>query len=245
MVAQKDDGTFYTQEEIAGTGAQEIIESLPLEEQTFIGVVQHRGESSGIIAERQADQGGQIFQFNIDLPIPPTLVTGTPDDDVFEALFSDDREFVGDGQTLLAGSGDDYVDVTGAMGDNTIRLASGKDMVLAGKNDRLEGGADDDIFFLGLGEGNNRITGGTGMDQFWLSEDDDHLFTEGRNIIADFNTDEGDVIGLAATSLSFDSDDFNLIQEGANTVIETFGQEIAVLNGINSTELTAANFVFA
>ncbi|MGK7944993.1 MAG: alkaline phosphatase, partial [Microcystaceae cyanobacterium] len=104
---------------------------------------------------------------------------------------------------------------------------------------------DDDIFFLGLGEGNNRITGGTGTDQFWLSEDDNHVFTAGRNIIADFNTDEGDVIGLAATSLSFDSDDFNLIQEGTDTVIETFGQEIAVLNGINSTELTAANFVFS
>ncbi|MGF1537871.1 MAG: calcium-binding protein [Elainellaceae cyanobacterium] len=67
LVAQKEDGSFYTQEEIAGTGAQEIIEQFALDEQTLLGVVQHRGESSGIIAERQGDQGGQIFLFNIDL----------------------------------------------------------------------------------------------------------------------------------------------------------------------------------
>ena len=66
LVQTKEDGSFYTQEEIAGTGAQEIIEQFALDEQTLIGVVQHRGESSGVIAERQGDQGGQIFQFNID-----------------------------------------------------------------------------------------------------------------------------------------------------------------------------------
>ncbi|MGF1457674.1 MAG: hypothetical protein ACFBSG_01465, partial [Leptolyngbyaceae cyanobacterium] len=67
LVAQKEDGSFYTQEEIAGTGAQEIIEQYTLAEQTLLGVLQHRGESSGIIAERSGDQGGQIFLFNVDL----------------------------------------------------------------------------------------------------------------------------------------------------------------------------------
>ncbi|WP_253274167.1 esterase-like activity of phytase family protein [Myxosarcina sp. GI1] len=65
LVQTKEDGSFYTQEEIAGTGIQDIIDRFPLNEQTLIGVVQHSGESSGIIEEREADQGGQIFQFNV------------------------------------------------------------------------------------------------------------------------------------------------------------------------------------
>lgn len=70
LVARKEDGSFYTQEEMAGMGAQEIIEQFSLEEQTLLGVVQHRGESGGIIAERNADQGGQIFLFDIeDIPV--------------------------------------------------------------------------------------------------------------------------------------------------------------------------------
>jgi hypothetical protein len=66
LVETKEDGSFYTKEEIAGTGAQEIIEQYSLEEQTLLGVVQHRGESGGIIEERNADQGGQIFLFDVD-----------------------------------------------------------------------------------------------------------------------------------------------------------------------------------
>ena len=66
LVQTNEDGSFYSQEELAGTGAQEVIEQFSLDEQTFIGVVQHRGESDGVVESRQGDQGGQIFQFNIE-----------------------------------------------------------------------------------------------------------------------------------------------------------------------------------
>ncbi len=69
LVAKKEDGTFYTQEELTGTAIQEIIGSLPLEEQTFLGVVQQASESGGLVADRLADQGGQIFLFNITEPL--------------------------------------------------------------------------------------------------------------------------------------------------------------------------------
>ena len=70
LVATKEDGTFYTQEELAGTGAQEIIEQYSINEQTMLGVVQHRGESDGVVEDRQADQGGQIFLFDLgDFPV--------------------------------------------------------------------------------------------------------------------------------------------------------------------------------
>ncbi|EAZ90223.1 M10 family metallopeptidase C-terminal domain-containing protein [Crocosphaera chwakensis] len=251
LVAKKEDGSFYTQEEIAGTGAQEIIGSKTLAEQTFIGVVQHSGESGGIIAERNADQGGQIFQFNIDLnqtsepePEPlPTTVFGTSGDDYFDTEVPDDQRFEGDNQMLFAGSGDDYVDVSFAPGGSRSRidLGSGDDILFAGSNNRIMAGSGDDMLFLGYGEGNNTVTGGSGMDQFWLTTDDETLPTE-ANTITDFTIGE-DVIGFGATDLSFD--DLMLTQNGADTTINALGKDLAILRSIQSSELSASDFVFA
>lgn len=66
LVAKKNDGTFYSPAEVAGTGAQTINGAMTLAEQTMIGVVQHRTESGGVVEERKADWGGQIFMFTID-----------------------------------------------------------------------------------------------------------------------------------------------------------------------------------
>ena len=68
LVAQKEDGSFHTMDELAGTGEQDVAGSMPLAEQTLIGVVQHKGESGGAVAEIEADQGGQIFVFDLQLP---------------------------------------------------------------------------------------------------------------------------------------------------------------------------------
>lgn len=68
LLAKKDDGSFYSVEEIAGTGEQEINGSLPLAEQVLIGVVQQKGESGGPVEAVQADQGGQVFIFNLNMP---------------------------------------------------------------------------------------------------------------------------------------------------------------------------------
>ncbi len=55
---------FYSADELAGTGEQKIIQGINTEDQLFIGVVQARGESGGAVAEKGADAGGQVFQFN-------------------------------------------------------------------------------------------------------------------------------------------------------------------------------------
>ena len=68
LLARKIDGTFYSMKELAGTGEQAINASLPLTKFTFIGVVQHKGESGGTVAQVGADQGGQLFMFNLRLP---------------------------------------------------------------------------------------------------------------------------------------------------------------------------------
>jgi hypothetical protein len=68
FVTRKADGSFFTKEELAGPGEQRVNASVPLNDSTFLGVVQHKGESGGTIAEHEADYGGQIFVFQLDLP---------------------------------------------------------------------------------------------------------------------------------------------------------------------------------
>ena len=245
LVAKKENGSFYTQEEIAGTGAQEIIGSLPLSEQTLIGVVQHRGESSGIIAERQADQGGQLFQFNIQLDEPsvppPKNVFGTSDADLFDTENPDEKQFLGDEQNLFASSGDDTVDVTFAPGGNRIDLGSGDDFLFGGTDNHILAGAGDDTLFVGSAGGNNVITGDSGMDQFWIVTDAVDLPDE-ANTITDFISGD-DVIGFGATDLSFD--DLELIQDGSNTVINALNQDLAILLNTQASALSESDFVFA
>ena len=69
LLAKKDDGSFYTAEELAGTGAQAVNETVSLNDSLFIGVVQQKGESSGAVAEVKADQGGQLLMFSPNLPM--------------------------------------------------------------------------------------------------------------------------------------------------------------------------------
>ena len=67
MVTRKDDGNFYSKDELVGPRVQEIQSAIPMADHTFIGVVQMRGESGGAVEELGADAGGQVFQFNFDV----------------------------------------------------------------------------------------------------------------------------------------------------------------------------------
>ncbi|TPX27358.1 calcium-binding protein [Cylindrospermopsis raciborskii GIHE 2018] len=197
LVAKKEDGSFYTQEELDGTGAQRIIGSLPLEEQTFIGVVQQGGESGGILAERKADQGGQIFMFNITEPLEfvKPLITGTPNADTIQAGVG---EFTGVNSLVFTGAGKDEVDIPigGAklyLGSNSIFTGSGADTISVADEDRAFGGSGDDEFDATEATG-YRISGGVGNDIFYLGvngraiggDGDDRFFVGegGGNIIS-------------------------------------------------------------
>ena len=68
LLAKKPDGSFYRVDELAGPGEQTVNAGIPVNDHQLIGVVQHKGESAGAIAEVQADQGGQLFMFSLDLP---------------------------------------------------------------------------------------------------------------------------------------------------------------------------------
>jgi len=61
MLAKKDDGQFYSMDELAGTGMQNVIGSIPTAEQVFIGVVQARPESSGYVSEHGGHNRHALF----------------------------------------------------------------------------------------------------------------------------------------------------------------------------------------
>lgn len=70
LIARKRDGSFYSQEELNGRGRKKVELDTPLRKHTFVGSVQHAGESAGQVASQEADQGGQILMYNFDNLFP-------------------------------------------------------------------------------------------------------------------------------------------------------------------------------
>ncbi|MEL6504929.1 MAG: calcium-binding protein [Pseudomonadota bacterium] len=68
LLAKKDDGSFYSMDELKGTGIQNVAGTVPINEQLLMGVVQHRTASGGQVKDVEADRGGQIFMFKLNLP---------------------------------------------------------------------------------------------------------------------------------------------------------------------------------
>jgi glycerophosphoryl diester phosphodiesterase len=173
-------------------------------------------------------------------PVSDTIF-GTNGDDRFDSEFPGTSGFTGNNQILFTSAGNDYVDVSLAVGGNRLDLGSGDDIIFAGSNNRIIGGSGKDKFFLGNPTGNNVVSGGSDADQFWLVTDEGDLPTK-PNIITDF-TRGTDVIGFGGTNLTFA--DLILTQDGSNTIVKALGQDLAILNNILASSLNATNFVFA
>ncbi|MEB3310094.1 MAG: choice-of-anchor I family protein [Snowella sp.] len=203
-------------------------------------------------------------------PSPPALVSGTPASDLFEA----GTHFNGNGDTLFTGAGDDVVDTPiggPGKGFNRVNLGSGNDTIFVGNGDRANGGSGDDqfdatdgmnyrlsggkgndIFYLGAngralgGDGNdefyvqfdgdNLLSGGAGADKFWLLTD---LAPDTPNTVVDF-TQGTDVIGIMNQDAGIG---FDQIQRVGNSLALN-GDVFAILQGVNTANLTAADFVF-
>ena len=160
LVATKADGSFYSQDELQGTQLQTIANQYPLKDQTYIGVVQHAGESGGQVAEVKADQGGQLFQFNVDLGLRE-VKAGTAGSD--DTLMMENVDAVMD--TVFLGAGDDIADSEIAGGQkNTIFMGSGDDIAYANANDVITGGTGNDELNALSDLGGNRLSGNNGFD---------------------------------------------------------------------------------
>jgi len=135
---------------------------------------------------------------------------------------------------LVAGSGDDEIDATDAMGYRASG-GLGNDIFYLGQEGRAIGGQGNDQFYVGEG-GGNVLAGGAGADQFWLLTDAPELLTM-PNTVADF-TQGTDVIGIANQGVNFSA----LAFSGESIALN--GDTFAILAGFDTTTLTAADFVF-
>jgi len=143
--------------------------------------------------------------------------------------------FLTNGDRLNAGSGDDEIDATDAMGYRASG-GLGNDIFYLGQEGRAIGGQGDDQFYVGEG-GGNLIAGGEGADQFWLLSDNPASLTL-PNTVTDF-TQGTDVIGILNQGAGFT----NLTFSGESIALN--GDTFAILAGFDTTTLTAADFVFA
>ena len=66
LIAKKPNGSFYSMDELKGTARQNIRGKIKTADQTYIGVVQARPESSGAVEAHGGDAGGQIFMFTMN-----------------------------------------------------------------------------------------------------------------------------------------------------------------------------------
>jgi Ca2+-binding RTX toxin-like protein len=102
---------------------------------------------------------------------------------------------------------------------------------------RAIGGDGDDQFYVGE-YGDNLLAGGAGADQFWLLTDDPALI-EIPNTVTDF-TQGVDVLGIMSQGVGVGF--ANLSFTGNSIALN--GDTFATLTGVNTSTLTAADFVF-
>ena len=121
------------------------------------------GREVGQVVWEQAQffiQGGEeVEPETSNLPI-----FGTSEADIFDAADSRD-DFNGNGNLVFANAGDDFVDASQALtGQNHIFGGGGLDELIAGQNDYLFGGQEDDILNASVGKGDNHLYGQEGND---------------------------------------------------------------------------------
>ncbi|AFZ60318.1 DUF839 domain-containing protein [Anabaena cylindrica FACHB-243] len=145
-----------------------------------------------------------------------------------------DIVYVADGDRSFGGSGNDEIDATDAT-DYRLAGGTGNDIFYLGADGRALGGDGDDQFYVQDG-GNNWLSGGAGADQFWILTGD---LPGTANTVLDFETGT-DVLGIGGQGTGFDFADLTL----SGNSIAVGSTTIAILTGINTTSLTAANFAF-
>ncbi|MFN6487862.1 Ig-like domain-containing protein [Nostoc sp. DedQUE02] len=197
--------------------------------------------------------------------IPVNSITPTPGSNGADNLIGSTGN-----DTLNGGNGND--NIYGGAGNDTIAGGTGNDTLYGGTgNDSIDGGTGDDLLYgdgflnggigndslLG-GNGNDTLYGGTGSDTLKGDNGNDVLYGgvgsdiltggngndifafaagEGTDTITDF-AKGSDLIGLYG-GLSFGQLSFS----GNNIKVTSTNEILATLTGINTTTLTAANFV--
>ncbi|MGK7953049.1 MAG: serine hydrolase [Xenococcaceae cyanobacterium] len=170
------------------------------------------------------------------------ILSGGAGDDLVRDTQGNNAFYGNDGDDLLfAGKGDDVL--YGDAGSDRLIASAGADQLFGGsEDDYLNGGEGDDRLFGGEGDdtliglsGSNTLTGGDGSDRALLSLD-------GTDTITDFTNGE-DFLELPET-ISFA--ELEIIQgtgDNADNTLITFESEtLAILNNINSWQISQSDF---
>ncbi|MEL7039701.1 MAG: pre-peptidase C-terminal domain-containing protein [Cyanobacteria bacterium J06592_8] len=217
-------------------------------------------ETSGITAIIPPDELIQRIVFT-EVEVPdgdPLEVIGTNDSETLEGNQGDDLVAGLEGDdTLFGNSGDDVLrgdlnsrDPGGTLGgDDVISGGNGNDQIGGkGGNDLLSGDAGDDLIWGDDGDdtlmgvtGNDTLTGddfsgGSGSDLFVFGNGD------GTDTITDFDVTE-DLIGLVEGELTFEDIEILEIDGNAAISVMSTGETLAVLEGVEVSELTSELFM--
>ncbi|MBD2692351.1 esterase-like activity of phytase family protein [Anabaena catenula FACHB-362] len=147
----------------------------------------------------------------------------------------EDTIYVGDSDRVFGSSGNDEFSAVDGQGENRMSGGAGNDTFYLGNGDRALGGVGNDQFYVVEG-GGNLLSGGAGADQFWILNGD---LPSAANTVVDFEIGT-DVLGIGGQGAGFDFADLTL----SGNSIAVGSATIAILTGVNTTSLTAANFAF-
>jgi Ca2+-binding RTX toxin-like protein len=175
----------------------------------------------------------QIFgQRNAD------IVNGNAGNDTLNGGGGNDTLSGGDGNDFAKGGTRDDM-INGGTGSDRIIGNSGKDTLNGGNgNDTLNAGGDADR--LNGGTGNDALKGGAGADTFVFSQN------HGRDVVADFDASEGDVVQFRGTDAPMSFEDIIAAsqQQGADLLITTGTSSSILLENTTLDDLSADAFDF-
>ncbi|NEU78557.1 cadherin-like domain-containing protein [Nostoc sp. UIC 10630] len=171
-------------------------------------------------------KNGTNFADSLIGSIGNDIINGGNGNDTIFGGAGDDSLFGENGNDVLYGDG--LMD--GGAGNDTLNGGNGDDTLYGGGgSDRLYGGNGNDLLYGGLSS--DTLTGNNGNDTFAFAAG------EGTDTITDFS-DGNDLIGLYG-GLSFGQLSFS----ASNIKVTSTNEILATLTGINTTTLTAADFV--
>ncbi|MBD2565782.1 MULTISPECIES: beta strand repeat-containing protein [Nostoc] len=169
---------------------------------------------------------GTVFADSLIGTLGNDIINGGNGNDTIKGGAGDDSLFGENGNDVLYGDG--LMD--GGAGNDTLNGGNGDDTLYGGGgSDRLYGGNGNDLLYGGLSS--DTLTGNSGNDTFAFAAG------EGTDTITDFS-DGNDLIGLYG-GLSFGQLSFS----ASNIKVTSTNEILATLTGINTTTLTAADFV--
>jgi Ca2+-binding RTX toxin-like protein len=153
-------------------------------------------------------------------------LNGNMGNDTVSGGLGDDWAVGGKDNDQLSGDAGSDV-VWGNLGADTCDGGDGNDQVRGGQgDDSITGGAGND--YVSGDRGNDTISGGSGADNFHGSQD------AGIDRVVDFNLAEGDRVQLDPGTT------YNLMQVGADTVLDMGGGHQMILVGVQMSTLTGA-----